>query len=142
MYRLGYQGGCSQSRMTMRLWLRPPDKFVRRAHLKEVLNRYISKTNKKSAKLFTQNLNLNCRVCMPLFYSVQGLSCPEFVLSRVCRAQGLSCPGFVCPGFVCPGFVCPGFVCPGFVCQGFVCQGYVGVSKYSIAMLPTAECRN
>jgi hypothetical protein len=43
------------------------------------------------------------------------LFCPEFVVSRVCHVQNLSCPGFVCPGFVCPGFVCPGFVCPGFV---------------------------
>jgi hypothetical protein len=28
-------------------------------------------------------------------YSVQGLSCPGFVVSRVCHVQGLSCPGFV-----------------------------------------------
>jgi hypothetical protein len=53
----------------------------------------VSKTNEKSAKLCTQNLNL--QLCMPLFYSVQGLSCPGFDVSRVCRVQGLSCPGFV-----------------------------------------------
>jgi hypothetical protein len=39
--------------------------------------------------------------------SIPILYCPGFVVSRVCRVQGLSCPGFVCPGFVCPGFVCP-----------------------------------
>jgi hypothetical protein len=35
------------------------------------------------------------RVCR-----VQGLSCPGFVVSRVCRVQGLSVQGLSCPGFV------------------------------------------
>jgi hypothetical protein len=68
-----------------------------------VVNRYISKTNEKSAKLCTQNLNLHCQVCtvhspwstLSRVCRVQGLSCPGFVVSRVCRVQGLSCPGFV-----------------------------------------------
>jgi hypothetical protein len=60
-------------------------------------------------------------------------------VSRVCRVQGLSCPGFVCPGFVCPGFVCPGFVCPGFVTTLLQnraevnCLGSKGLSPLHIA---------
>jgi hypothetical protein len=39
-----------------------------------------------------QNLNVLCLVC-PLSYTVQGLSCPGFVVSRVCPVQGLSVQG-------------------------------------------------
>jgi hypothetical protein len=68
-----------------------------------------------------------CRVCR-----VQGLSCPGFVMSSVCRVQDLSCPGFVCAGFV-VSRVChvKGLSCPGFVMsrvcrvQGLSCPGFV-----------------
>jgi hypothetical protein len=79
--------------------------------------------------------------CHVRSFAVQGLSCPGFVISRVCHVQGLSCSGFVmsrvCPvqGLSCPGFVISrvghvqGLSCPVFVMsrvcpvQGLLCPG-------------------
>jgi hypothetical protein len=79
--------------MTMRLWLRPPDKFFRRAHLKEVLNIEVKLT--KNPRNYVHKISIYIAKC----------ACPCSILSRVCRVQGLSVQGLSCPGFVCPGFV-------------------------------------
>jgi hypothetical protein len=51
------------------------------------------------------------RVCRVQGLSVQGLSCPGFVVTRVCRVKGLSVQGLLCPGFV-VSRVCLSRVCP------------------------------
>jgi hypothetical protein len=81
------------------------------------------------------------RVCPVQGLSVKGLSCPEFVLSRVCPVQGwLSCP----PGFVLSkvspvkGYSCPGSVLyrvcsvQSLFCPRFVFPGFV-LSKVGLS---------
>jgi hypothetical protein len=52
--------------------------------------KYIRKPNEKSAKLYTQNLSVHCRVC--------NVHAPCSILSRVCRVQGLSVQGLFVQG--------------------------------------------
>jgi hypothetical protein len=53
----------------------------------------------KNPRNYVHKISIYIAKCAyPLFYSVQGLSCPGFVLSRVCRVQGLSVRGLSVQG--------------------------------------------
>jgi hypothetical protein len=60
-----------------------------------------------------------CNAC-PLFYSVQGLSCPGFVLSSVCRVQGLSVQGLSVQGLSVQGLSVQGLSVQGLSVYRFI----------------------